>query len=163
MLGSVELVPGDAMIRTCCVLVWGLRFFFRPCRGSPCTQFVSWFYQIQSSAPWACNNGCCSHPPFFFFNTSPPPPKYILLYFTWAGRKGPFSFLVGSDLETNELVNIRDRGVRVCLPAWVGRRVVPSPEMSWGFIDQMHRMHLPMEILSFPWPPASPCSHVELL
>lgn len=100
-------------------------------------------------------------PSFFFFNTSPPPPKYILLYFTWAGRKGPFSFLVGSDLETNELVNIRDRGVRACLHAWVGRRAVPSLEMSWGFIDQMHLMHLPMEILSFPWPPASPCSHMD--
>lgn len=70
---------------------------------------------------------------FFFFNTSPPPPKYILLYFTWAGRKGPFSFLVGSDLETNELVNIRDRGVRACLHAWVGRRAAPSLEMSWAF------------------------------
>lgn len=30
MLGSVEVVPGDAMIRTCCVLVWGLRFFSDP-------------------------------------------------------------------------------------------------------------------------------------
>lgn len=87
--------------------------------------------------------------PSFFFNTSPPPPKYILLYFMWAGRKGPFSFLVGSDLETNELVNRRDRGVRACLHAWVGRRVAPSLEMSWGFTDQMHLVHLPMESLSF--------------
>lgn len=83
MLGSVKVVPGDAVIRTCVVLCFGLgfAFFVRLCRGSPCTQFVSWFYQIQSSAPWVCNNGCCSHPPFFFFFFNTSPKIYFALFY----------------------------------------------------------------------------------
>lgn len=85
-------------------------------------------------------------PSFFFFSTPPllPQNKFCSI-FRGVGGRGPFSFLVGSDLETNELVHICDRGVRACLRAWVGRRAAPSLEMSWVFRDQMHLLHLPVQ------------------
>lgn len=51
MPGNLEVVPGDGVISDVCVVFWfGVNFFFfKLCRGSTCTQFVSWLYQIQNN------------------------------------------------------------------------------------------------------------------
>lgn len=53
MLCNLEVVPGDAVISEVSGVVFWFGvccfFFFKLCRGSTCTQFVSWLYQIQNN------------------------------------------------------------------------------------------------------------------